>query len=130
MDLRRACLSGDDESRLCLDANWAKRSGFEVSAALAALPVDLLRLAVDTNLEFTQKVDGTLSAGQAAGRPLSAHAQVDIAPGEIRDPLEPRMTMHTRAGVFSLDLDGGSLLSGRLSLPFGSVSEIDARFAV
>jgi translocation and assembly module TamB len=94
------------------------------------LPVDLLRLVVDTKLEFTQKLDGTISAGQAAAGPLSAHAQVDIAPGEIRDPLDPRLTMHTRTGVFSLDLDSGRLLSGRLSLPFGRASEIDARFDV
>jgi translocation and assembly module TamB len=128
--LRRACLAGDDESRLCLDANWAQRSSFDVSAELVAVPVDLLHLLVDTDLEFTQQLDGALSVGHAAGQPLSAHARVDIAPGEIRNRLDSRITMPTRAGVFSLDIDSGHLLSGSFTLPFGKAAEIDARFGV
>ncbi|MGH8195107.1 MAG: translocation/assembly module TamB domain-containing protein [Woeseiaceae bacterium] len=130
VSLQRACLAGEGGSRICLGGNWTQAANFDLSADLVAVPVDLVRLLIDTELEFTQTLDGSISVNQATGRQLSAHARVDIAPGQIRNPLDRRIALRTRTGVFSMDLDDGQLLSGRLTLPFASAAEIDARFGL
>lgn len=130
VSLHGACVVGEGETRICLDANWAQSADFGVSAELVAVPVNLVRLLIETDLEFTQTLDGSLSVSNAVDQNLSAHALIDISPGQIRNQFDKRMAMRTRAGVFGFDLDDGQLLSGRLTLPFSSAAEIDAQFGV
>lgn len=128
--LERACLRGRAASRICLRASGAGAAAFDLSAELDAVPVGLVKLLIETELEFTQTLDGTLAVRNAAGGELSADARVGISPGQIRSPDDARIAMRTGAGVFDLDLDQGRVLLARLNLPFSEAAAINAEFAV
>jgi translocation and assembly module TamB len=128
--LDRACLTGAAGAAICLQGRHEGSREFRASTELRALPVSLLKLFLDTELAFTQTLDGTLSVSRAPGRKLSAAARIDISPGQIQNPERSRIALRTRAGVLSLDLDNGQVLSAKLDLPFSETAAIDARFAV
>ncbi|HET6629194.1 MAG TPA: translocation/assembly module TamB domain-containing protein [Woeseiaceae bacterium] len=130
LELDRACLESAAGAAICLEGRREGPREFDAAAELHALPVNLVKLFLDTELVFTQMLDGTLSASNAPGRKLSAEARLDISPGQIRNPDRARIAVRTRQGVFSLDLDDGRVLSAKLDLPFSETAAIDASFAV
>src|SRR5690606_19167754 len=129
--LEPVCLvAADGPTRICARGVRSGSGEYDFSADLTAVPVGLVKLALDTELEFTQAVDGSLNVRRRAGRPLSADARIDIAPGRVYHPADPRMNLDTRAGLVHLDLDDGRVLLARLSLPVGATTAIDAEFGV
>jgi translocation and assembly module TamB len=125
----RTCLVGNAEARLCFGANWHGGTAVAAEAELDSLPVDLLRLLVDTDLELTQTLDGILRFSNLGG-PASAAGLLEISAGSIRSPVDPQRTLETGPGRLRFDLADGRTLSGGLTLPFAATSEIDARFAL
>lgn len=130
VELERACLADAAGAAICLQGRHEGPREFEAAVELRALPVSLVKLFLDTELAFTQTLDGTLSASRVPGRKLSAGTRIDISPGQIQNPERSRVALRTRAGVFSLDLDDGQVLSAKLTLPFSETAGIDAEFAV
>ncbi len=130
VELDRACLRGAGEAAVCLQGRRDGPEAFSASAELRALPVNLVKLFLDTELIFTETVGGTLSAAKVPGRELSATARLDISPGQVRSPERAALAVSTRQGVFSLDLDDGQVLSARLNLPFSETAAIDANFGL
>lgn len=128
--LGRACLAGAGGAAICLQGRHEGSREFRASTELRALPVNLLKLFLETELAFTQTLDGTFSVSRVPGRKLSAAARIDISPGQIQNPERSRIALRTRAGVFSLNLDNGQVLSAKLGLPFSDTAAIDAEFAV
>ncbi|HLT92173.1 MAG TPA: translocation/assembly module TamB domain-containing protein [Woeseiaceae bacterium] len=129
--LEPVCLvAADGPTRICARGVRSGSGEYDFSADLTAVPVGLVKLALDTELEFTQAVDGSLNVRRRAGRALSADARIDIAPGRVYHPADPRMNLDTRAGLVHLDLDDGRVLLARLSLPVGATTAIDAEFGV
>lgn len=130
IDLERACLRGDAAGRICLAGNHAGPGDYRLSADLENLPANLVKQVVQTELEFTQTLDGSLLLRSTPGRRMSADARIDIAPGRVHDPENPRMALITRAGSFRLDLDAGQVLLARLDLPVGKSAALNAEFAM
>jgi translocation and assembly module TamB len=126
--LERACLSGDAGSRVCLDANRTGDANFDLAVQMAAVPVNLIDLIYETDLEFTQTLSGSLSMGSDDAHSVSGTGQIDISPGRIRNRVDSRLATDTGAGELRFSLAGGQLLSGSLTLPFSDSAEIDARF--
>lgn len=125
----QACLQGEDRSRVCIGGHW--RSGdFRLDADLAAVPMSLLDLVYDTELELTQELGGSLSLSSEAGGPLSGEGRIDISPGRIQNRLEPRIAAATGPGRFSFSLSEGERLSAQLSLPFANEAEVSAELSV
>lgn len=128
VSLERACLSGGAGGHVCLEADWTGETNFELGAEMDAVPVHLVDLVFETNLEFTQTLSGSLLIGSDADRSVSGTGQIDISPGRIRNRLDSRLATQTGAGELHFDLADGQLLSGSLTLPFSDSAEIDARF--
>ena len=126
--LERTCLSGDAGSRVCLDASWTGDTTFDLAAEMDAVPVNLIDLVYETNLEFTQTLSGSLSIGSDADQSMSGTGKVDISPGRIQNRIDSRLATDTGPGELNFSLAGGQLLSGSLTLPFSDSAEIDARF--
>jgi len=128
LSLGRACLSGDAGSRVCLDGNWTRDANFHLALQMDAVPVNLIDLVYETNLEFTQTLSGSLSIGSDDDRTVSGSGQIDISPGRIRNRIDSRVATHTGPGELNFSLSEGQLLSGSLTLPFSDSAEIEARF--
>ena len=137
VSLERTCLVGSEgspevqapaqEARVCLGTEWAGSTNLTLAAEMEALPVNLIRLLFETNLEFTQTLSGGISIGSGEGG-LSGEGDVLISPGDIRNTVDERMTTQTGAGEVHFNLVDGQLLAGRLTLPFSDSAEIDASF--
>jgi len=126
--LGHACLEGEAHGRVCLDANWTGGANVDAAAQFNSVPVNLLGLFYETELEFSQTLDGSLSVNADADTALSGKGQIDISPGRIQNRIDPRLTTETGPGELRFNLVDGQLLAGRLSLPFSNSAEIDAEF--
>jgi translocation and assembly module TamB len=128
--LGEACIVVATGGDVCLRGNWSEAGSYAAAFALNAMPLDLLRIATGSDLEFSQTLDGTIEV--AAGREgrLSGNGRIDVSPGIIRNQFDERLTLRTRAGFASFELDNGQLLAGAISLPFSDAAEISGEFRV
>jgi translocation and assembly module TamB len=127
VSLEQACLAGNTDSRVCLEASWRGGGNFATAAQMDAVPVDLLNLVYDTGLTFSQALSGGFSIG-SSGEGLSGEGRIDISPGQVLNRVDSRLSTRTGAGELGFNLADGQLLSGRLTLPFSDAGRIDARF--
>lgn len=130
VSLGQTCLDGNADSRVCIDGSWTGGAGVDVAAQMISVPVDLVGLLYETELDFTQTLSGSLSIREDAGSALSGEGQINISPGRIQNRNKSRMATQTGAGVLHFNLVGGQLLTGRLTLPFSESAEIDAGLEV
>ncbi|HZW59798.1 MAG TPA: translocation/assembly module TamB domain-containing protein, partial [Woeseiaceae bacterium] len=128
--LNRSCLVADDGSTVCLSASRSGSGAYASVIEMDALPLNLVHLFVDNELEFSQTLDGTVQVSKPPQGAVSAGGRIDISPGEIRNTLDARLTLKTRTGFARFALDSGSLLSGELSLPFSDTAELAGQFRV
>lgn len=139
--LEEACLAGrraanapetfgESVPEVCGSGHWAGAGDFHAAATLDAFPVDALGLVLDTGLDFTQTLDGSMTFSRTSARALSGEMQLDISAGRISNRIDERLATTTRPGVLQLQLENGQLLSGQLRLPFSEASKIDAQFDV
>ncbi len=128
--LGRFCLDSEGDASLCASGSWSQDGRFASAIQMASLPLDWLRIAFVSDLEFTQTVNGTVQFAKAATGPVSGSGRLDLSPGQIRNELDERLNMTTRAGFLSFALSDGQLLSGDLSLPFSQTAEIAGSFNV
>jgi len=128
--LGRSCLAGSTASLVCLEANWTGGANFDIAAEMEAMPVNLVSLLHESDLEFSQTLSGSLALQSSGERALSGQGQIDISPGRIQNRVDPRMATQTGAGEMHFSLSDGQLLAGRLMLPFLDSAEIDVRFEV
>lgn len=124
----RTCLAGNAEARLCVDASWHGGMAIDAEAELAAMPVDLFRLLVDTDVGLTQTLDGNLRFSNTGG-PASAAGLLEISPGRIVSPAVEQ-SLQTGAGSLRFDLADGGTLEAALTLPFADASAVDARLVL
>lgn len=122
----RACLVGNGEARFCVEGNWSGGTAISAEAELDSMPVDLVRLLVDTDLELTQTLDGALRFSNTGG-PASAAGLLEISAGRLASPVDRDQVLQTGPGRLRFDLADGRTLSGELTLPFADASGIDAR---
>ena len=137
VSLERSCIAGSggnpedqepgQEARVCLGTEWTGSTNLTLTAEMEALPVNLVRLLFDTELEFTQTLSGGISIGSGTNG-LSGEGDILISPGRIRNIADERMATQTGAGEVHFNLEDGQLLAGRLTLPFSDSAEIDASF--
>ncbi|MEX0707004.1 MAG: translocation/assembly module TamB domain-containing protein [Woeseia sp.] len=128
--LGRFCLDSEGDTSLCASGSWAQDGRFASAMQMTSLPLDWLRIAFVSDLEFTQTVNGTVQFAKAATGPVSGSGRLDLSPGQIRNEFDERLNMTTRAGFLSFALSDGQLLSGELSLPFSQTAEIAGSFNV
>jgi translocation and assembly module TamB len=128
--LETACFSGSRNTGMCLDSSWRSSGSADLSASLTAVPVGLLELAIDTDLEFTQILNGTLNWSRTPGSKLNGDARIEITPGAIRMTGDDEVLLNTGAGLFGFELTEGRLQRGDLDITIKNSGGIDMDFSV
>jgi len=126
--LSRSCFDASPGGALCAAGEWAAAGRYRASVDLDALPFDLLRTALGAELEFTQRLDGSLQLEGAPRFAPSGEGRIEISEGVIRNRFDERLTLRTRPGFLSFDLVDGRLLAGEIRLPFSEAAEIAGEF--
>ncbi|MBT8084190.1 MAG: hypothetical protein HKN35_01360 [Woeseia sp.] len=128
--LGQSCIDVSGGGELCLSGQLLSPEQYRASFALTELPLDLLRSFTSTNLKFDQVLSGTMEVATGPrGRP-SGTGRIDITPGQILNVIDDSLTLRTRAGFVSFELQDGQLLAGEVSLPFSDAAEIAGEFRV
>jgi translocation and assembly module TamB len=128
--MEQACFSGTRDARLCLASSWRDPDEFNISAELAAIPVGLLELLVDTDVSFTQILSGALNWSQTVGGARSGSARIEMSAGAIRDIDDDEVLLETGPGLFGFELAAGQLRQGELDLNFPGSGDIDFNFSI
>ncbi|ANO50287.1 translocation/assembly module TamB domain-containing protein [Woeseia oceani] len=128
--LSESCIDVETGGGVCLNGDWAAGGSYQFAFELESLPLDLLRAATGSDLEFTQTLNGNVKLVNSANGLVSGTGRVDVTPGLIRNQFDERLTLRTRAGFAAFELDDGQLLAGEISLPFSDAAEINGEFRV
>jgi autotransporter translocation and assembly factor TamB len=125
-----ACISGSRSAQLCFRSAWLKASALSISANLASVPLGLLELFIDTDLEFTQILSGELQWTQPVGAQVSGRANIAIAPGAVFVLDTEEALLETGNGVFGFNLEKGQLREGTLDITLPGTGVIDLDFGL
>lgn len=128
--LGEACLDTSPAGSVCLGGHWSSATSYAARVDLADFPLDLLRAMSGAELEFTQRLDGSVSLATGPRGRASGNGRVQLSAGVIRNPYDERLNLPTRAGFAAFELEDGRLLFGELSLPFSDAADIAGTFRV
>lgn len=129
LTVESACLLAGENSTLCLDME-RRRDGTQAGrASLSSVSPNLFVFITGWPLSFSQRLDGALDWTLAPGARPSATADFTITGGTIVDTAEGLELLRTQDGVLRFVLEGGSLHSGDLDIPFES-GKIDVDLSV
>lgn len=128
-NLDEVCFSGLRDARLCAVSAWTAPDRLDIAADMIAVPVGLIELAVNTELRFTQMLDGKLEWTQTADSQTGS-ARLEISPGAIHLVDDDIMLVETGPGEFGFTLSGGNLSAGSLRLNIPGSGDIDVAFNV
>ncbi len=129
-NIARACFDINAGGELCTAGELRPAGQYNASIDMSELPLNLLRSFSATTLSFNQQLSGSLTlATGPRGRP-SGSGRIDMTPGQIKNNIDERLTLRTRAGFASFELRDGQLLAGEINLPFSDAAEIAGSFRV
>ncbi len=128
--LAQACLEATPAGTVCLGGRWSSAKSYAARVDLVDFPLDLLRAASGAELEFTQRLDGSVSLATGPSGRASGDGRVEVSAGVIRNPYDERLNLPTRSGFAAFELDDGRLLFGEISLPFSDAAEVAGTFRV
>jgi len=128
--LGNACLEAGEDASLCVEGEW--EDGHHASALFRSnrVPLNLLRTFLETDLEFTQTIDGELNWASTNGVPASGNAVFRISPGELRYPDDFDSLLKTGDGLLTFNLDQGRLSEGKLRIPLPGMGEVDVDLSI
>ncbi|NNK52576.1 MAG: hypothetical protein HKO99_13355 [Xanthomonadales bacterium] len=129
-DLDPVCLSGTRDARLCAESTWTAPDKLEIAADLAALPAGLIELLVDTELRFTQMLNGKVNWSQTTANGQTGAARLEISPGAIHLVDDDVMLVETGPGVFGFALSDSKLSEGTFQLAIPGSGDINFSFNV
>jgi len=130
ISLEDACFSGMRDARMCLASSWRKPDAIEVSARLNSFPLGLVNLFVESDLEFSQVLSGSLDWSRPPGGRLNGNTRIDIAAGAVTVTDDDELVLNTGPSVFGFELVQGQLRQGELDLALPGTGEIDFDFNV
>lgn len=128
--LAESCIDVASGGSVCVGGDWSADGGYRASFNLYSLPLDLLRVATGSDLEFSQLLDGTVEVSTGSNGRVTGSGRIDVTPGTIHNQFDERLTLRTRAGFAAFDLDNGQLLSAEIKMPFSDAAEVHGEFRV
>jgi len=128
--LEPVCMSSTGDARLCVASTMHESGDLSISAEIVALPLGLLEMISDTELKFSQILNGTLDWSQTSANGRSGIARFEISPGTIRLEDDDEVLLETGPGRFGFDLDGGTLQNGNLDFAIPGTGDVDVDFSV
>ncbi len=136
--LTDSCLMTSKSGQICLNAVWNKQSGSELQAVIEALSLALLPL--PENTKITGDVDAKINATLSSSGKLTADAELQMTPGEIRQKMADKtwqafkyrnvalQTQINSQGLNSqlaVDVLESTNLQGKLNLPQFDATNFD-----
>jgi translocation and assembly module TamB len=97
---------------------------------MAAIPVSLMGILVDTEFRFSQILSGKLNWTQSAANGNEGEARFEISPGRISRTDDDELILDTGTGQFGFELAGGQLQKGNLDLAIPGTGAIDVDFNI
>ena len=128
--LEETCFSATRDAHMCLESSWSSPDEFSASADLVAIPVGLLEVFIDTDVTFTQVLNGTLNWSKKTGSTRNGNVRIEVSPGTIRYTDGDEVLLETGPGLFGFDLVGGQLQRGNLDINFPGAGDIDFDFNI
>ncbi|MDT8321078.1 MAG: translocation/assembly module TamB domain-containing protein, partial [Xanthomonadales bacterium] len=130
MHLEASCFNGLRGGRLCGAADWNEAGGLAVNAEMKAVPLALLELLPQGNLEYSQMLSGEFDWRHEAGGGTRGDARIEISPGVIRVADDSDVLLETGPGRFGFSISGKRLQRGHFELELPAAGRLDLDFSV
>lgn len=130
LSLESACLSGEQNEKLCVAGTWAGQSGFDGTFNFVNFSADIPMAMAGSQIELTQTLSGDFQIGRNAGGALSSLASVEISPGQIRSRTESDLATDTGTGSIAFVIQNNKRGTGHFDLPIPGLGAIDIEFGV
>ncbi|MEJ8569724.1 translocation/assembly module TamB domain-containing protein [Elongatibacter sediminis] len=125
-----ACMRGRRNGRVCAGGAWNDSGGISVTARFERLSLEVLRLMLATDIQLSQRLDGTFDWTKTPGSPVSAVMNLDISAGDIVLPGNAETVIRTGSGKLAFTVRDGRLHGGYFDLPIDGAGTINSDFGV
>ncbi len=126
--LDNACIRTSDAQNICLNAQWQRNGAYSAKAVLNEFPLNMVHEFLDTELIFTQQLNGNISMAGAMNQLPTGQARIEISPGKIDTRSESGAPLVTGPGIVHFSLERGKLVTGALEVPLPGNGNIDIDF--
>ena len=130
VEINRFCVGNEAGSNFCADASRRADGKATAHIDLMNIPLALATALTDIELQFSQRIDGTLNWSQDPVLGATGAADVRLSAGTIHDPAGSGATVDTAPGALSFDVRDGKLLAGSLSLPMPGTGDVNGNLTV
>lgn len=128
--MQPACFSGTRDAQLCMASSWKAPDHLDVAVDLEAIPAGLVELFYDTDLRFTQILNGKLNWSDNATDGQAGAARLEISPGAIHLVEDDVMLLETGPSLFGFEVSGGKLQKGNMELNIPGTGDIKLDFSI
>lgn len=128
--LTQSCFNGLRGGHLCLAADWNEADGLAANAEMKAVPLALLELLVQSDLEYSQMLSGEFDWRHDPGGGARGDARIEISPGVIRVADDSAALLETGPGRFGFSVAGKRLQRGHFELELPAAGRVDLEFSV
>ena len=131
MTLTDFCIGDETGSSLCSDVRWSRSSGeFALDLELADVPIALVEHVATSQLEFDQRVSGSVDWLRTADGRSSGNGKLQVSAGRVLRVANETVSVETGPGNIDFRIEDGRLLSGDLRLPLPGSGNVAGQFEV
>ena len=128
--MQQACFSGTRNAHLCMASSWTAPDQLDIAVDLEAIPAGLVELFYDTDLRFTQVLNGKLNWSDNATDGQAGAARLELSPGAIHLVDDDVMLLETGPSLFGFEVNGGQLQKGNMELNIPGTGDIKLDFSI
>lgn len=130
LNIHRFCIGDSPAPYFCAKGSWESGGTIATRIEFNDIPAGLVNAFSATNLDFDQRIGGTISWNQKAGTRATGNADIRLTPGTLRDLGGSGVVVETGPGSFTFNVREGMLLDGNIKLPMPGTGNISASFSV
>lgn len=130
LNIQRFCIGESPAPYFCARGSWESGGAIDTRIDFNDIPAGLVNAFAATNLDFDQRIGGTISWNQKPGTLATGNADIRLTPGTFRDLGGSGVVVETGPGSFTFNVREGMLRDGNLKLPMPGTGDISGSFSV
>jgi len=127
--LNETCLDFPEEGTICLELDL-QGDVLKLDARLDDVPLEISHLFTDHDIEFTQRLNGSVRWHQSPAIKPSGNLEIVLSAGQFGEAGDEDRKASTGEGFIGFRLEEGDLTAGQFDITFPGAGAIDIDFAI
>lgn len=124
------CIGDQTGAHLCAGFEWQDSGDYAANLVVQEIPVRIVEHAVETGLNFDQRVSGQLNWRKKPQGRGSGGGRLRMSAGTVSSTENASLSVQTGEGTIDFVIENGALLSAELDLPMPGTGTVTGRLAL